>query len=180
MRKADSCGQPRYAAEPVLARRDFVENSNDSYWMTNPAHPLTGFPRMIGDVGTGLMGTPGADLGLRTRSALAMVTGRIRGTDGLGPPGFTFADMRHLMYSDIQYGATLVKKQLVAMCRSFPGGRAPTSPGHSIPVGDSCRVLAALTHPARRPGSIRLAQLAAYAGLLAAGQVWTGSPVSAY
>ncbi len=36
------------AEEPVLMSRDFVENSNDSYWMTNPAHPLTGFPRIIG------------------------------------------------------------------------------------------------------------------------------------
>jgi acyl-homoserine-lactone acylase len=132
------------AEEPVLTRRDFVENSNDSYWMTNPAHPLTGFPRMIGLAGTGIPGAAaGADLGLRTRSALAMVTGRIRGTDGLGPPRFTFADMKHLMYSDIQYGATLVKSQLVTMCRSFPNGQAPTGPGHTIPVGDSCRVLAA-------------------------------------
>jgi acyl-homoserine-lactone acylase len=47
------------------------------------------------------------------------------------------------MYSDIQYGATLVKQQLVTMCRSFPGGLAPTSGGHTIPVGDSCHVLAA-------------------------------------
>ncbi len=131
------------AEEPVLMRRDFVENSNDSYWMTNPAHPLTGFPRMIGDAGTGLMGTAGAVLDLRTRSALAMVTGRIHGTDGQGPPGFTFAGMRRLMYSDIQYGAKLVKGQLVAMCRSFPGGRAPLGGGKTIPVGDSCQVLAA-------------------------------------
>jgi len=131
------------AQEPVLVRRDFAANSNDSYWMVNPGHPLTGFPRMIGDAGTGMTGTPGADLGLRTRSALAMVTGRINGTDGLGPTGFTFGQMKDLMYSDIQYGATLVKTQLVRMCRSFPGGRAPTGPGHTIAVGASCRVLAA-------------------------------------
>jgi acyl-homoserine-lactone acylase len=31
----------------------------------------------------------------------------------------------------------------VAMCRSFPGGLAPTSSGKTIPVGDSCKVLAA-------------------------------------
>jgi acyl-homoserine-lactone acylase len=111
--------------------------------MTNPGHPLTGFARMIADAGTGIIGTPGADLGLRTRSALAMVAGRISGTDGLGPAGFTFGNMKNLMYSDVQYGATLVKSQLVRMCRSFPGGRAPIAPGHTIAVGDSCRVLAA-------------------------------------
>jgi acyl-homoserine-lactone acylase len=126
------------AEEPVLSRSDFVENSNDSYWMTNPAQPLTGFPAVIaGNV------QPGTDLGLRTRSALTMITSRIAGTDGLGPAGFSFQDMKNLMFSDIQYGATLVKSQLVTMCRSFPGGRAPTSAGGTIAVGDSCDVLAA-------------------------------------
>jgi acyl-homoserine-lactone acylase len=121
--------------EPSLMTREFVENSNDSYWMASPAHPLTGFPRIIGQTGT--------DLGLRTRSALAMVTQRISGTDELGPAGFTFRNMKSLMFSDIQYGAFLVKQQLVAMCRSFPGGKAPTSAGPMISVGDSCNVLAA-------------------------------------
>jgi acyl-homoserine-lactone acylase len=137
--------------EPILMRRDFTENSNDSYWMTSPANPLTGFPDIIGDDGTGLTGAVGADLGLRTRSALAMISARLQGTDGAGPPGFTFAALKHLMYSDIQYGATLVKRQLVAMCHSFPGGLAPTATG-TIPVGDSCRVLAAWSGT-ENPGS---------------------------
>ena len=125
-------------------RRDFTENSNDSFWLTNPAHPLTGFPRIIGDTGARFGTTPVEDqYDLRTRSALRMVMTRISGTDGLGPPGFTFTDMKNLMYSDIQYGATLIKPQLVSMCRSFPGGLAPTSAGGTIAVGNSCRVLAA-------------------------------------
>jgi acyl-homoserine-lactone acylase len=125
------------AQEPSLMTSDFVENSNDSYWLANPAHPLTGFPRIIGQSGTYLGSTD-----LRTRSALTMVMDRISGTDGLGPPGFTFQDMKNLMFSDIQFGASLVKPQLVSMCRSFPGGLAPTSTG-TIAVGDSCSVLAA-------------------------------------
>jgi acyl-homoserine-lactone acylase len=125
------------AQEPTLMTRNFVENSNDSFWLANPAHPLTGFPLIMGQSGTYL-----GLVDLRTRSALTMVMSRINGTDGLGPPGFTFQDMKNLMFSDIQYGASLVKPQLVSMCRSFPGGRAPTSKG-TIPVGDSCSVLAA-------------------------------------
>lgn len=125
--------------EPVLLRDDFTENSNDSYWMTNPAHPLTGFPRVIGQRGLTVPGAEGADLGLRTRSALAMIG---RQMSGAGASGFTFSSLKNLMYSDVQYGARLVKRQLVAMCRSFPGGRAPTSTG-TIAVGGSCRVLAA-------------------------------------
>jgi acyl-homoserine-lactone acylase len=126
------------AEEPSLMTSDFAENSNDSYWLANPAHPLTGYATIIGG-----SSPPGTDIGLRARSALAMVMERISGTDGLGPPGFTFQDMKNLMFSDIQYGASLIKPQLVAMCRSFPGGLAPTSTGSTIPVGDSCNVLAA-------------------------------------
>jgi acyl-homoserine-lactone acylase len=129
--------------EPVLMRRDFVENSNDSYWLANPLQPLTGYPRIFGDTGQ-RWGAEYIDQNydLRTRSALTMVMRRIDGTDGLGPAGFTLANMKNLMYSDIQYGASLVKSQLVAMCRSFPGGLAPTGSG-TIPVGNSCNVLAA-------------------------------------
>ena len=122
--------------EPVLMRRDFVENSNDSFWLANPRHPLTGYSRILGDTGARWGASPiDQSYDLRTRSALTMVMQRISGTDGLGPAGFTLGD--------IQFGATLVKPQLVAMCRSFPGGLAPTSGGGTISVGDSCGVLAA-------------------------------------
>jgi acyl-homoserine-lactone acylase len=127
------------SAEPTLLTRDFVENSNDSYWLANPAHPLTGFPLIMGPSGD-FQALGSADL--RTRDALTMIMGRISGTDGLGPAGFTLRDMENLMFSEVEYGATLVKAQLVSMCRSFPGGRAPTTDG-TIPVGDSCDVLAA-------------------------------------
>ena len=121
--------------EPTLSRSDYVENSNESYWLTNASHPMTGFPRILG-----LTDSPTS---LRTRSALTMVQNRIAGTDGLGPAGFTLAGMQNLMYSDIQYGATLVKPQLLRLCRSLPGGLAPTSAGGTVAVGDACAVLAA-------------------------------------
>jgi acyl-homoserine-lactone acylase len=139
--------------DPTLMSRDFVENSNDSYWLANPDQPLTGYPQIFGDTGTRWGATAvDQEYDLRARSALTMVTQRIDGTDGLGPAGFTFDDMKNLMYSDIQYGATLVKPQLVAMCRSFPHGLAPTSSGKKIAVGDSCNVLAAWNDQ-ENPGS---------------------------
>ncbi|HEX3925740.1 MAG TPA: penicillin acylase family protein [Streptosporangiaceae bacterium] len=139
--------------EPVLMRRDFVENSNDSYWLANPRHPLSGYPQIFGDTGARWGAEPiDQEYDLRARSALTMVLGRIDGTDGLGPAGFTFAGLKNLMYSDVQYGATLVKPALVAMCRSLPGGLAPTSSGGTIPVGDSCGVLAAWNER-ENPGS---------------------------
>ena len=133
---ADSVAPGTFGAkeEPSLLRSDFVENSNDSFWLSNPYQPLTGFPKIIGDTDTARS--------LRTRSALTMVMGRVNGSDGLGPAGFTFSQLQNLFYSDIQYGASLVKPDLVSMCQSFPGGMAPTSSGPPIPVGNSCDVLA--------------------------------------
>jgi acyl-homoserine-lactone acylase len=159
--------------EPTLMSRDFVENSNDSYWLANPGHPLTGFPRIFGDTGQRWGAEPAdQEFDLRTRSALTMTTKRIDGTDGLGPAGFTFADMKNLMYSDIQYGATLVKSQLVAMCRSFPSGLAPTSSGKKIPVGDSCNVLAAW-NDRENPGSRGAVLFAFFWGQALPGDPWS-------
>jgi acyl-homoserine-lactone acylase len=120
---------------PYLVRSDYVTNSNDSYWLSNPQHPLTGFSRIIGAENT--------ERSLRTRSGLAMVQARLKGTDGEGKPGFNNALMRKLEFSNIQYGATLAKTATVKMCKAFPGGLAPTSDGSTVPVGDACTTLAA-------------------------------------
>ncbi|MEA2410453.1 MAG: acyl-homoserine-lactone acylase, partial [Thermoleophilaceae bacterium] len=120
---------------PVLMRSDYVTNSNDSYWLSNPKHPLEGFDRIIGDERTART--------LRTRIGLLMTAARIDGSDKLGPPGFTRADMQRMVFSDRQYGAELTRDDLVSMCRSFPNGMAPASSGPPVPVGRACDVLAA-------------------------------------
>jgi acyl-homoserine-lactone acylase len=119
---------------PHLFRSDYVTNSNDSYWLSNPHQPLTGFARIIGPEGTART--------LRTRIGLIMTQARVSGTDGLGPPGFTVGDMENMVFSDRQYAGELTRNSLVSMCRSFPGGQAPTSSGTSVAVGDACNILA--------------------------------------
>jgi acyl-homoserine-lactone acylase len=37
-----------YEGRPKLLRSDFVQNSNDSYWATNPASPIEGYSPMFG------------------------------------------------------------------------------------------------------------------------------------
>ena len=73
------CGASRASSRPphlpILKRRDYVQNSNDSYWYTNPERPLTGFSPIIG--------TEGTELGLRTRYGLRTIAARLAGTDGL-------------------------------------------------------------------------------------------------
>ena len=37
---------------PTLERLDWVANMNDSYWLTNPAEPVTGYNGILGPEGT--------------------------------------------------------------------------------------------------------------------------------
>ncbi len=120
---------------PHLFRSDYVTNSNDSYWLSNPHQPLTGFARIIGSEGTARS--------LRTRIGLIMTQARVDGTDHLGPPGFTVKEMQNMVFSDRQYAGELTRDSVVSMCRGFSGGMAPTSSGTSVPVGNACNILAA-------------------------------------
>jgi acyl-homoserine-lactone acylase len=120
--------------QPRLFRRDYVTNSNDSYWLSNPRQPLEGFPRIAGDERT--------QRSLRTRVGLLMTQARVDGSDGLGPAGFTRADMQQLVFSNRQYAGELTRDALLAMCRALPGGLAPTSHGAPVAVGTACDVLA--------------------------------------
>src|SRR4029079_3143389 len=79
---------------PSLFRDDYVTNSNDSYWLSNPKHPLEGFDRIIGDERT--------ERSLRTRIVLIMTQQRVDGTDHKGSRGFTLGDMQRMVFSDRQ------------------------------------------------------------------------------
>lgn len=114
---------------PYLLRSDYVTNSNDSFWLSQPREPLTGFAQIIGDEETARS--------LRTRSGLVMVEEEL--ADG---GRFTRQELQDLLYSDRQHAAELTRDDAVAMCRSFPGGMAPSSSG-PVAVGASCDVLEA-------------------------------------
>jgi acyl-homoserine-lactone acylase len=113
---------------PHLLRSDYVTNSNNSFWLSNPHEPLTGFARIIGDENT--------ERSLRTRIGLIMTQEQV--DNG----GFTLQDMQNEVFGDRQYGGELVRDEAVNMCRAFPGGMAPSSKG-SVAVGEACNVLAA-------------------------------------
>jgi acyl-homoserine-lactone acylase len=113
---------------PHLFRSDYITNSNDSYWLSNPHQPLTGFARIIGDEKTARS--------LRTRIGLIMTQ------DQVDHGGFTRQDMQNMVFSDRQYAGELTRNDLVSMCRSMPGGLAPTSSGPPVQVGNACDVLA--------------------------------------
>ncbi len=79
--------------EPSLIRKDYVENSNNSFWLANANSPLTGFSPALG----GEEENPG----MRAQTGIDMVAQRMGTyndgvpTDGLSPtPGFTVETMQ--------------------------------------------------------------------------------------
>jgi acyl-homoserine-lactone acylase len=113
---------------PSLIRRDYVTNSNDSFWLANPEQPLEGYAEIIGDERT--------ERTTRTRSGLVMVAEKLA-------DGGTFGrqELQDILYANRQHAWELTKDDLLTMCRTFPG-YAPSSSG-PVAVGNACAVLAA-------------------------------------
>ena len=95
---------------PSLRRTDHVSNMNDSYWLANPAQPLQGFPRIIGDERTPRT--------LRTRIGIKQLQQRLDGTDGLAGKGFNLDNLREVAWGNRVYSAELWRDGLVKGCRS--------------------------------------------------------------
>jgi acyl-homoserine-lactone acylase len=117
---------------PQLTRTDYVANSNQSPWLTNPAAPITGHPAVFGD--------SGSERETRTRLGLDMIAQRLAGTDGLGPPGFTLPSLQATMLGNRNYSAELSRADVVAMCRAHPVLTA--GDGKRVDVRAACDTLA--------------------------------------
>jgi acyl-homoserine-lactone acylase len=120
---------------PHLFRSDYTENSNDSYWLSNPHQPLEGYATIIGDEKKARS--------LRTRLGLTMLEEDLYGLHGKPVTRFTRQQLQDLVFNDRQYGGEMARDSAVSMCRAFPGGMAPTSGGPPVAVGTACDVLAA-------------------------------------
>ena len=101
-----------YAASqlPQLLRKDFVQHSNDSAWLANPAQPLTGFSPLISQ--------DGQPLGLRSRFALERLS-------ALGKKGpLAVKDLQQMVMDDNVYLATQVLPDLLKFCAADLGADA--------------------------------------------------------
>lgn len=105
-------------ALPVLRRTDFVQNSNDSAWMTNPAVPLTGFPSIVSRENIPQNG--------RTRRGVSQIRERLAGSDGLPGNKFSLRLLQTVAFNNkIYFGALL------------PGLRNLCNDTAPVRVGDS-------------------------------------------
>jgi acyl-homoserine-lactone acylase len=102
---------------PSLFRDDYVTNSNDSYWLSNPEQPLEGFPRVIGDERTARA--------LRTRLGLRIVQQRLDGSDGLKGKRFTLRQLQDGVFNNRQYAGELWKDDLAAYCAGSSSAACP-------------------------------------------------------
>ncbi|MFD5202323.1 acylase [Streptomyces sp. NPDC058375] len=112
---------------PTLKNRPYVENSNDSAWLTNADRPLTGYERVFGTVAT--------PRSMRTRGAIEDVA--------------SMADKGRLWVSDLQRqqfanrapAGDLAASDVAKWCAALPGGTAVGTDGTPVDVSKACRVL---------------------------------------
>lgn len=95
---------------PQLLRRDYVQNSNDSAWMVNPAQAMTGYSPLISQ--------EGLPLGLRARFALE----RLGQLATAGP--VKVDDLQRMVMDDQVYLANQVMPDLLEVCAADLGTEA--------------------------------------------------------
>ncbi len=112
---------------PQQQSRDYELNANDSAWLANAKTPITGYPHIVGDIGT--------ERSPRTREALLTAE----------KGGFTTESTKKMLFADHSLFADLTAADLAKLCASFPGGQAPSSSG-PVAVGPACTALANWDH----------------------------------
>ncbi|MBT2326603.1 penicillin acylase family protein [Variovorax paradoxus] len=117
------------ARMPVVVTPDWVQNSNDSFWLSNSriAAPAAISP-LVGFIGT--------QQRLRTRSGIMEIEARLAGSDGLPGNRMGAAELRSVIFRDRNLAGMLVVDDLVAACNA---SASTLTPDQAL----GCRVLAA-------------------------------------
>ena len=95
--------------QAALERRDYVANSNDSYWLSNPAVPQV--------VRSPILGPAETVRTLRTRSGLIEIDRRLTGTDGLPGKQVDHARLEAMVFANKSLAAELAMDPLLTLCR---------------------------------------------------------------
>jgi acyl-homoserine-lactone acylase len=119
---------------PSLVRRDFVQNSNDSYWLANPDARLEGFPQIIGT-------DEGRPQGFRTRLGITQIRDRQAGIDGLPGTGFGRQWLQDVLFADRHYSAEIMLDGVLTLCAEE--NHSVVVGGQTVDVSEACDVLAA-------------------------------------
>ncbi|MGQ4277148.1 penicillin acylase family protein [Pseudidiomarina sp. E22-M8] len=118
-----------FAQAPQLERSDFVQNSNDSYWLTNPAAPITGVSPLWGPVGN--------QQSYRSRLGQKMLAegGSVDGK-------FTRADLVDRLIGNRTWLGEAVLADVVTHCQAQGTTPVTSSSGTSVDLSSGCAALA--------------------------------------
>jgi len=126
-----------YSSLPKIYRDDYVANSNDSYWLSNPHQPLTGFPTVMST-----SSAEGAPQMLRTALAHDQVARRLDGSDGFGAPKFTLENLQQVLFSSRVLGAERTLDDMLEICAQARIKRVFVDGGGVVDVTRACEILA--------------------------------------
>ncbi len=105
-------GTVPFEQRPLLRRHDYVFNSNDSYWLSNPDAPMSGY--------SPLYGTTETARSLRTRMNLLLLAAE----DPYGHAGegarFNRREITEALFSNRSLAADLLLEPLIAACKASP------------------------------------------------------------
>ncbi|PQM28186.1 acylase [Sphingopyxis lindanitolerans] len=117
---------------PLLWRSDYVQNSNDSAWLTNARTPLTGYPEIVSaqDVAQGG----------RTRMGIEQIDARLAGTDGRPGKRFDARSLHDIAFSNRVFYGGLLHGDIKRLCAE-PG--SVVVEGETIDLAAPCATLTA-------------------------------------
>ncbi|MFC3052118.1 penicillin acylase family protein [Kordiimonas pumila] len=92
--------------KPLVVRRDYVANSNNSHWYTNPDQPLTGYSPLIGREGT--------QQNARTRLGHRQVQDMLHTKSSEGY--ITAQNVKDMLFANRNYMAEILVDDLVSLC----------------------------------------------------------------
>jgi acyl-homoserine-lactone acylase len=118
---------------PSIVRRDYAQNSNDSYWLANPEARLEGYSPLIGT-------DEGKAQGFRTRLGITQVRDRLAGTDGLPGNGFGRQWLQDVLFGNRHYSADIMLDGVLTLCAEE--SHVVDLGGVTVDVTEACDVLA--------------------------------------
>jgi acyl-homoserine-lactone acylase len=120
---------------PSIRRDDYAQNSNNSYWLANPAERLEGFPQIIGT-------DEGGPQNLRTRLGITQIEDRMAGTDGLPGSGFDRQWLQDVLYQNRNHSAELLLAGVRTLCNEEDND-VDLGGGTIVDVSEACAILGA-------------------------------------
>ena len=120
---------------PSIRRSDFAQNSNNSYWLANPAQKLEGFPQIIGT-------DEGGPQNLRTRLGLTQIEDRMNGPAGLPGSGFDRQWLQDVLFQNRHHSAELLLAGVRTLCDEEDND-VDLGGGVIVDVSEACAILGA-------------------------------------